>query len=380
MNARYLVFAIALLTTAVGRADDPWHLLDPIWSSKTVHGESVLFVQDTPEKRPNARLLLPVKRMIEVIRADRSQAFEEGRDYAIDRTAGTLELPEGSRIPFITGAELFPPKGSERSIPHKSGDESRDVLCELKHWFHDHQLEITYEPAEPWSGYRPTVASKSLARTIGKLKRGEPLTIGVSGDSITTGVNASLTGNVPPQQPGYAQLVADQLQRSFGSPIKLVNRAVVGWRVEDGLKDLDVLLAERPDVVVIAYGMNHFGSRDPEAFKRALGVMIQRIRATDTDIEIILVAPMHGNSDWIRTPREQFAPHRDAIASFVGARIAMTDLTTLWGEMLKRKRDCDLTGNGVNHPNDFGHRLYAQAVLGLLLESGIAERNLHERG
>jgi hypothetical protein len=23
----------------------------------------------------------------------------------------------------------------------------------------------------------------------------------------------------------------------------------------------------------------------------------------------------------------------------------------------------DLTGNGLNHPNDFGHRLYAQAIL-----------------
>ena len=45
----------------------------------------------------------------------------------------------------------------------------------------------------------------------------------------------------------------------------------------------------------------------------------------------------------------------------------MADLTTLWGELLERKRDCDLTGNGVNHPNDFGHRVYAQAILGLLI-------------
>jgi hypothetical protein len=28
----------------------------------------------------------------------------------------------------------------------------------------------------------------------------------------------------------------------------------------------------------------------------------------------------------------------------------------------------DLTGNGLNHPNDFGHRLYAQGVLELILD------------
>ena len=46
----------------------------------------------------------------------------------------------------------------------------------------------------------------------------------------------------------------------------------------------------------------------------------------------------------------------------------MADMTSLWTEMLKRKRDCDLTGNGVNHPSDFGHRVYASAILSLLIE------------
>jgi hypothetical protein len=28
----------------------------------------------------------------------------------------------------------------------------------------------------------------------------------------------------------------------------------------------------------------------------------------------------------------------------------------------------DVTGNGLNHPNDFGHRLYAQVVLAQLVD------------
>jgi len=35
--------------------------------------------------------------------------------------------------------------------------------------------------------------------------------------------------------------------------------------------------------------------------------------------------------------------------------------------MLRRKRFVDLTGNGVNHPNDYGHALYADVVTAAIL-------------
>ena len=44
----------------------------------------------------------------------------------------------------------------------------------------------------------------------------------------------------------------------------------------------------------------------------------------------------------------------------------LADLTAVWSEMLKRKKDWDLTVNGVNHPNDFGHRVYAQVICELM--------------
>jgi hypothetical protein len=46
--------------------------------------------------------------------------------------------------------------------------------------------------------------------------------------------------------------------------------------------------------------------------------------------------------------------------------VALADVTQVWTEMLRQKPDFDLTGNGLNHPNDFGHRLYAQALLQVL--------------
>ena len=31
--------------------------------------------------------------------------------------------------------------------------------------------------------------------------------------------------------------------------------------------------------------------------------------------------------------------------------------------IVARKDPYDLSGNGLNHPNDFGHRLYAQTIV-----------------
>jgi hypothetical protein len=68
-----------------------------------------------------------------------------------------------------------------------------------------------------------------------------------------------------------------------------------------------------------------------------------------------------------------FPLYREALASLTGPGVALADVTSLWQEMLRRKREVDLTGNGVNHPNDFGHRVYAQAILALLVEPGASE-------
>ena len=56
--------------------------------------------------------------------------------------------------------------------------------------------------------------------------------------------------------------------------------------------------------------------------------------------------------------------------------VAIADMTSVWEEFLKRKQDWDITGNGVNHPNDFGHRVYAQILSALLIDKGF---NSHPR-
>ncbi len=75
-----------------------------------------------------------------------------------------------------------------------------------------------------------------------------------------------------------------------------------------------------------------------------------------------------GNREWSYAAPELYPAYRDALADLCGDGVALADLTTMWTELLKHKKFADLTGNNVNHPSDFGHRIYAQVILGLLSE------------
>ena len=49
--------------------------------------------------------------------------------------------------------------------------------------------------------------------------------------------------------------------------------------------------------------------------------------------------------------------------------VAVADITGMQAFLHSRKRFIDTTGNNVNHPNDFFHRLYAQYLLGMFPQS-----------
>ena len=46
-------------------------------------------------------------------------------------------------------------------------------------------------------------------------------------------------------------------------------------------------------------------------------------------------------------------------------RCAFADVYRLWISIASRKKPEDLLGNNINHPNDYGHWLYFQALQGL---------------
>jgi acyl-CoA thioesterase-1 len=344
------------------------HLDTPLWTGQTVYGESVLFVDHADGTRC-ARLLFAPTEIVRVESASGETTYQEGVDF---RCAGnTLVLPAGSAIPCKTVAELHPLAASS-GLPEfirLRGQPDRGLLFSETGLFHQLQTCVTYRHRDSWAGPIPVPAATSLPRSWRKLRRGEPLVLGVSGDSISVGANASKYNDLPPHQPAYPELVAAALGSIAGFTGNLRNRAVGGWTSLQGLGDAEALAAERPDLVLIAYGMNDNLQLEASNFRANIAGIIAKVRAGSPAAEFILVAGMCGNTDWAPIRPEVFTLFRDTLLALQEPGVVCADVTSVWLELMRRKSFLDVTGNGVNHPNDFAHRIYAQTILSLFGES-----------
>jgi lysophospholipase L1-like esterase len=280
-----------------------------------------------------------------------------------------VSRPRGSRIPSITRGELYPsldPDGS--GFMFKRGAPRTWLMCADGDVFHRRQVAATYTHRDGlWKGFVPPFGGAGLPRTIRRLRARDPLTIAVTGDSISEGFNASSVAGVPPHRPPYVDLVAAGLTGAYGSAIVLHNLASAGWTSDHGLADAERVGAADPDLVIVAYGMNDAGYAEPAEFAANVEGIIDRVRRRAAAAEFVLVAPMLPNPEWHYPVMERFDAYRDALAQLGGAGVALADVTTLWKALLERKSVYDLTGNGINHPNDFGHQVYADVLLALLI-------------
>ena len=343
---------------------DRAHLFDPFWKSETVYGESVALLKEEDSEPPSGTLLFAPRQILQVRSSDGNTLYTEGRDYLIDKVRRRLLLAPGSRIPFIRRADLYKRKGEPRSIPHKADDPETNLLYQ-EGWFRSIQVEVDYLREEPWTGYTPAFAGTHIPRTIARIESGAPLNICVTGDSIATGANAS--DDTPPYMPGFVPLTGFALRQRCRGKISLTNLARGGTQATDGLDKVPETVAANPDLVIIAFGMNDVSRRQPITYSNNIGAIIDGIRRALPEAELILLSSILANPEWNWSPADQFLPHRDALMTLFCPGIAFADMTQLWADIMREKRYLDLTGNGINHPNDFGQRLYAQALLALLV-------------
>ena len=340
--------------------------LQPFWHG-TEMVETLTFLRLNPHAPPQARPLFRPDTIHWFVSVTRDIAYEQGRDYLLDAATGMLTLPPGSRIPFKTFAELIP--FVEQKLPF-AYDDAR--------LFHFRQVEIAYRHAPGlWRGPMPEPAMAQLPRTLAKLKAHAPLRLLVLGDSISQGAGASRAIKVAPGLPDYVEQVVRGIERASGSTVALDNRARGGWAAQSGAH---LAATERPgraapDLVLIAFGMNditfmHSGYADRYGlanYTSSIASATAALRADAPGCEFILISSMFGNGENALFPPADFLAFRDALRSLTGPGVALADVTGLLEAMLKAKSWYDLTYSGINHPNDFMHRIYAQAILALLI-------------
>ncbi len=363
----------------------------PVWKGAYVYNESVMFVG----QNDCAPLLYPADKIISVRSFDLKTEYVEGRDYELKD--GKIALKEGTSIVPIP-EELY--YSDNKEFPFvikimKDGVETSVFFSEL---ICKYQVFVTYAHSSGRKLFIPNDESAKFTRLLGKLEKGEDVTMIFYGDSITFGASATDMLGLDPHTPIWARMFTHQLAKKYGYTVKYVapdlpstlgvpdeplvfgnrgtityiNPAVGGWRVVDGIEKFDTYIkpfAEQYgcDFMLLAFGMND-GGNTPEQEKDLQKQLLDKVYGLIPDVETLLLATMVPNNEavngWYANQhlfeKEFFALANEFTA--LGKHIAVGQMTAMSLSVLETKRFRDYTGNNVNHPNDFMSRLYAQVV------------------
>lgn len=374
MNLAIRTVVAFLIIARVTCADEPppeWKydhdLLIPFWHDGTMRGESILFVKEPGAETATGELLFPVAKMLSVRNSRGDVAYEEGRDYAWTPGSRTITIPAASRIVVKMPQDLRRPAKSQKyELTHRDGN--GEIYFGSKLEYHDMQTCFTYTH-EPnlWKAVPPKFDESKVPLTIRKLQEKQPVSMLVLGDSISAGCNASGWAGEAPYQPPFTGLLEKHLAETYQTKVSVKNLSISGKDTAWALTVIDDIVAAEPDVVILAFGMNDAAGRSAKDYQNYIAGTIAKVQEQRPETEFLLIASMLGNKDWTRLKQELFPQYREALAQLCKPGVALADLTTQWQALLEIKQDRDLTGNGVNHPNDFGHRIYAQVISALLI-------------
>lgn len=204
-----------------------------------------------------------------------------------------------------------------------------------------------------------TAAASPLADRIAA---GEETRIVCFGDSIT-GVYYH-TGGLR----AWSHLLGDQLRSVWPQArLVIVNAGVSGNTTADALARLDAdVLAHRPHLVVMKFGMNDTARLAPEAFRTQLGTLCTRIRAAGSDL--LLLTPNAVDPGDTSRPPEKVAAYASIVRA-VGREhdVPVADVHAAFAAVqTKAPGDWVRLMSDTIHPNLRGHALIAATAAAAL--------------
>lgn len=346
------------------------YYLIPFYNDNVSWYETAMFLGEEGEITP----LFPIKKLHDVCSYGQDIIYEEEKDYTITEV-GTIKRLKGSKIPFMEFDEYYLSSQDGPIVISINNDKVTDERKKNKFisygecsTFTSKQFCFTYEHEGKWDDIRPTNQSSKLSKFIDKLHNKEKPTILFYGDSITVGCNASGTeygGNTAPHMESWPVLVTKALKEAYNAEINYVNTAVGGTETSWGLENIEERVNKyNPDLVFIGFGMND-GMLDPKEFKSRILKMIEKVQNHNPNVEFVLISTTIPNPEttWYLNQYKYI----DVLKEINVPNVALVDMTSTHLALLKRKEFKDMTGNNINHPNDYLIRIYAHMILGTFL-------------
>ncbi len=210
------------------------------------------------------------------------------------------------------------------------------------------------------NAYAP--AGAPLARILEKLMAKKPVTIVTMGDSLT---DFNHWANKPVNWP---TLLAAKLKEKYGVEVKIVNPAIGGTQLRQGLILIPRWVADapEPDLVTVCYGYNDWdGGMRGDLFRETMREAADRVRrATRGKSDVLLITTAPALERWT-TMGEMSEAVRKAAAD---RKAGLADTEKAFHAVAADKREALYCRDKV-HLGPAGHEEVAAAVL-RAIESG----------
>ncbi len=209
----------------------------------------------------------------------------------------------------------------------------------------------------------------ALPKTLAKLRAGEPVTIVAWGDSVTNG------GGVEDREDWYQHQFLRRLRARF--PDAEITLLTAAWGGASSRQYLEAppggehdfqrdVLDPAPDLVTIEFVNDAY--LDEAGVARHYAPVVERIQATGA--EVLFFTPHLVRQDWMglapaakvtEDPRKYTAGLR-AYTRENG--LALADAAYVWASLWKQGLPyLTLLANSINHPDERGHRIFADVLL-----------------
>lgn len=321
------------------------------------------------------------------------RVLERGRDYLVDPVWGSLGIgPESSvtpddpvrvdydyslrridsRIKTADGRVILRPGEPHLTIPVPPPVHVGEVrLANVFIDYHGDGTDAEVFPVDEAAEQAPTQTTPGrIPRTLAKIRAGEPVKVVCWGDSVTAGGDASTP------EARYPAVFENRLKAKYPKGKIEVDAIAVGgsnsrqWLWPDRFPgrpgcDWQRIADARPDLVTIEFVND--ASMSSEQVDEMYGEILRRLETLQA--EVILITPhftmprMMGFGT-LREPERR--PYVLALRRLAESRgLALADATARWEHLWKEGIPyVTLLRNGINHPDDRGHALFADELMG----------------
>ena len=286
-----------------------------------------------------------------------TRAYAEGKDYTV--AGGMLVRLQNSALPDFTEAPLF----GLQKFDHEKFEVWGNAPYML---FADYEAEVPAgETTEAVARAEAVKNGNAGALSAFFASVGQRAELLVFGDSISTGCEATA------QARAYFSLFALAVKEHYGVNLCINNKSIGGETTRSAIKRYEqVIGGSDAKLMILAYGMNDqncFGNTqavDPQEYHANICTIAKA--AEQKGMKVLLVSPCDPHPNWIHTSG-RMREYVDVLRTVSQERgYAFADVNTVWKNELRYKRPDDLLNNGINHPTDYGHAIYAEVLKQLL--------------